>query len=121
MSGAVRVDAFLTEQSRTFSPATTEGLARQLLAVLDPDGGDRYDPDALRRPGPSCATDATGMLVGRFQLDPVGGAVPSGALAQLSCDTVLQRVLLSPSGAVLSLGRSTRSVSPRAAPGAQRA
>ncbi len=80
VSGAARVDGFLSEQSRRFSPVSTARLVRHLLAVLDPDGTDRFDPDAWRRRGLSCATDSTGMLVGRFQLDPAGGAAVAAAL-----------------------------------------
>ncbi len=204
-TGAARVDSFLTEQSRRFSPAGTQRLARHLLAVVDPDATDRFDPLAFQRRSLSCAVDSTGMLIGSFQLDPAVGAIvraaldhfaaphpagaaerepdgeqvlvrddrsraqryadalhtvcgialrhtgsaapvpatvlvvadvdqlrsellddragagqadclqtgplPPGALRRLSCDGVLHRVLLSPSGAVLDLGRAVRTAS----------
>jgi len=80
VSGAERVDAFLTEQSKILAPYATDRLARQLLATLDPDGSDRFDPAAFERRGLSCAVDATGMLVGRFQLDPAAAASVKAAL-----------------------------------------
>ena len=80
VSGAARVDGFLTEQSRVLAPASTDRLARQLLATLDPSGSDRYDPHAYQRRGLACAVDSTGMLVGRFQLDPAAAAVVKAAL-----------------------------------------
>lgn len=80
VSGAARVDAFLTDQSQVLPPAGTDRLARHLLATLDPSGGDRYDPAAFERRSLSCAVDGTGMLVGRFQLDPAAAAVVKAAL-----------------------------------------
>ena len=74
------MDGFLTGQSRVLAPACTERLARQLLATLDPTGADRYDPEAYQRRGLTCAIDSTGMLVGRFQLDPAAAAVVKAAL-----------------------------------------
>jgi hypothetical protein len=67
VSGAERMDAFLTEHSRVLAPAATDQLARQLLATLDPNGSDRFDPAAYERRGLWHAVDGTGMLVGRFQ------------------------------------------------------
>jgi hypothetical protein len=83
-SGAELVDLTLTEHARTFCPQTAQGLARHLLAVLDPAGTDRYDPEAFTRRSLSCATDSTGMLVGRFQLDPAGAAAFKAALTAYS-------------------------------------
>src|SRR6185295_4178159 len=80
VSGAERVDAFLTEQSKVLPPYATDRLARQVLATLDADGSDRFDPAAFERRGLSCAVDATGMLVGRFQLDPAAAASVKAAL-----------------------------------------
>jgi hypothetical protein len=79
-TGAARVDAFLAEQARALAPPATEVVARHLLAVLDPDGTDRHDPDAFLRRRLTCAVDSTGMLVGRFQLDPTGGAYVKAVL-----------------------------------------
>ncbi len=80
VSGAERVDAFLTEQSKILPPYATDRLAQQLLATLDPDGADRFDPAAYERRGLHCAVDATGMLVGRFHLDPAAAASVKAAL-----------------------------------------
>ena len=41
-------------------PPQVERIARHLLAVLDPDGGDTFDPDAYDRREVSLTTDATG-------------------------------------------------------------
>ena len=78
--GAERVDGFLTEHSKVLAPCATDKLAQQLLATLDPDGADRFDPAAYERRGLWCAVDGTGMLVGRFQLDPAGAATVKAAL-----------------------------------------
>ena len=57
-----------------------ERFVRRLLAGLDPDGGSRHDPDAAERAFLDLRTDSTGMVVGRFQLDPVAGATLRKAL-----------------------------------------
>ncbi len=80
LRGVTRIDTFMTEQSRRFPPAGIRRLARHLLAVLDPDGSERIDPQAYQRRQLTCATDDTGMLVGTYQLDPAGGAVVKAAL-----------------------------------------
>ncbi len=80
VGGAERVDAFLTEQSKVLPPYATDRLARQVLATLDPDGSDRFDPAAYERRSLHCVVDATGMLVGRFQLDPAAAASVKAAL-----------------------------------------
>jgi hypothetical protein len=87
VSGAERVDAFLTEQSKVLAPYATDRLAQQLLATLDPDGADRFDPAAFERRGLHCAVDATGMLVGRFQLDPAAAATVKAALDHYAAPT----------------------------------
>jgi hypothetical protein len=76
---ARKIDAFLTEHARQLCPRTIDYLATRLLDVLDPTRTDRYDPDAYTRRRLSSATDTTGMLVGRFQLDPAGGAALKAA------------------------------------------
>jgi hypothetical protein len=83
-SGSERVDSYLTEHSRVFPPSGTERLGRHLLAVMDPDGLDRFDPAAFRRRSLTCSIDGTGMLVGRFQLDPASGACLKAALDRFS-------------------------------------
>ncbi len=80
LSGAARVDEFLADHSRRLAPSTTRGLAKQLLALLDPDGSDRYDPDAFTRRRLSYGADSTGMLTGEFALDPAAAATFRAAL-----------------------------------------
>ena len=41
-----------------------------------------------------------------------GGTVPPRVLSRLACDAVLERALLARNGAILDLGRSTRTISP---------
>jgi hypothetical protein len=59
---------------------TLDRHARQLLARLAPDPEERLDPDATERAFLDLRTDGTGMLVGRFQLDPAAGATLRAAL-----------------------------------------
>jgi hypothetical protein len=75
-----QVDEVLTEHSRRLCPRDSHVLAGYLLARLVPDVEDRFDPDAYTRRSLAFATDATGMLVGRFQLDPAAGAIVKTAL-----------------------------------------
>jgi hypothetical protein len=79
-TGADRVDAFLAEQAREVCPDTLTGMGRQILAVLDPDGADRHDPDAHRRRAFSMTLAPDGMTVGRFQLAAAQAAVVRAAL-----------------------------------------
>lgn len=79
-SGAARVDAFLAEHAPQLTARQTARLGRQLLDVLDPSGQDRYDPEAYRRRDLSYRRDPTGMLVGRFALDPAAGSAFTAAL-----------------------------------------
>jgi hypothetical protein len=51
---------------------------------MDPDGLDRFDPQAFQRRSLTCSVDGTGMLVGRFQLDPASGACLKAALDRFS-------------------------------------
>jgi hypothetical protein len=83
-TGAKQVDSYLTEHSRIFPPSGTERLGRHLLAVLNPDGLDRFDPAAFQRRSLTWSVDGTGMLVGRFQLDPASGACLKAALDRFS-------------------------------------
>ncbi len=82
-SGAARVDAFLAEHARRLSPRQTARLGRQLLEALDPAGADRYDPQAHQRRDLTYHRDSTGMLIGRFALDPAAGSVLRAAIDAL--------------------------------------
>jgi hypothetical protein len=57
---------------------------RHLLARLDPSGDRSFDPQAEQRRFLDLHGDATGMVVGRFQLTSVEGAALQAALAEHS-------------------------------------
>lgn len=57
---------------------------RRLLAQLDPSGDRSADPQAEQRRFLDLHGDATGMVVGRFQLTPVEGAALRAAIAEYS-------------------------------------
>jgi len=71
--GGEVIDEFITQHAQTFTSSQTDTIAKRILAVLDPDGTDSFDPDAVDRRNVSAHRDRTGMIVGRFQLDPVNG------------------------------------------------
>jgi hypothetical protein len=81
-------DFLLTVDDSAADARTLDRYARQLLSRLADQGeqGERgvRDPDAEQRRLLDYATDATGMLVGRFQLDPVAGAAFQAAIAAQS-------------------------------------
>ncbi len=81
VSGRVKIDVFLTRTSRRHSPTTTDRIAKELLAALDPDGQDSFDPLAYQRRTLSLVTDSTGMTSLRGLLDPASAAVLRAALA----------------------------------------
>ena len=68
------IGAFFVRLAPLGTAASLKGAARQLRARLDPDGVDRFDPEATERRFLEMTTDTMGMLVGRFQLDAVAGA-----------------------------------------------
>lgn len=75
------VTGFLTTMVDAGSDASAlRGAVRVLLDRLDPDGSGRVDPHAGARRFLDLGTDATGMLVGRFQLDAAAGAVVRAAI-----------------------------------------
>jgi hypothetical protein len=79
--GIVR-DFLLTVDDSAADARTLDRYARQLLTRLTDQGESGVrDPDAEQRRFLDYATDATGMLVGRFQLDPVAGAAFQAAVA----------------------------------------
>jgi hypothetical protein len=78
--GMEKVDTWVTETSRELPPAQTQKAARHLLAVLDPGGGDTFDPASLDRRELSTAVDLTGMTKVEGWLDPANGAWLRAAL-----------------------------------------
>ena len=78
------VDEELTSYARACDPKSAQLLTSHLLSVLDPTRHDRFDPDAFQRRRLSSSRDSTGMLVGRFQLDPAGAAVFTAAIDRFS-------------------------------------
>ncbi|MGF1645551.1 MAG: DUF222 domain-containing protein [Kineosporiaceae bacterium] len=84
--GARRIvrDFLLTVDDSAADARTLDRYARQVLARLADQGEGARDPDAEQRRFLDFATDATGMLVGQFQLDPVAGAAFRAAIAAQS-------------------------------------
>jgi hypothetical protein len=78
------VDAWFTETAQELAPWQADKAARHLLNVLDPDGTDRFDPNAIYRRELSVVTDSTGMVVIRGQLDPGTGEPLLAVLDHLS-------------------------------------
>ena len=81
VSGRVKIDVFLTRVSRQHPPSTTDRIAKELLAALDPDGQESFDPLAYKRRTLSLVTDSTGMTSLRGLLDPASAAILRAALA----------------------------------------
>jgi Domain of unknown function (DUF222) len=71
---------FFDRQSRSFPANDCDRLARQLLATIDPDRTDRYDPHAHERRSLSAVFDSTGMLLLRGQLDPAAAGIVKAAV-----------------------------------------
>jgi hypothetical protein len=82
--GMDKVDAWLTQTSRTLPPCKTDQAAKHLLDVVDPDHADRFDPAALERRELFTAVDSTGMVIMKGQLDPLNGAKVRRALQAFS-------------------------------------
>ena len=80
ITGAEQVDGFLTETAKVLSPQDTARIGAQLVAVLDPDGSDSFDPESVTRRGLRMIPDSTGMLLLRAELDPVAGEVVRAAI-----------------------------------------
>jgi hypothetical protein len=71
--------------------ADLQQIARHLLQVINPDGRDGFDPNAVDRQFVTHIRDPkTGMLVGRFQLDAHNGAWFEAALHQFAHRTELR-------------------------------
>ncbi len=64
----------------TRHPRELQSAASALLERLAPEVADRFDPRAHERRFLDMTTDVTGMLVGRFALDPVAGAALQAAV-----------------------------------------
>ena len=64
----------------TRHPRELQRAASALLERLAPEVADRFDPQAHERRFLDMSTDVTGMLVGRFALDPVAGAALQAAV-----------------------------------------
>ena len=75
-----QVADYLLTAAADASPRELERAGRQLLARLAPEREDRFDERAHERRLLDYHTDDTGMVVGRFQLDPVTGASFRAAL-----------------------------------------
>ena len=73
-------DYLLTLADTRVDDRALDRHARQLLARLAPDPTDRRDPDAPTRRFLDLTTDTTGMVTGRFALDPAAGADLRAAL-----------------------------------------
>jgi hypothetical protein len=87
------------------SPLELRRAVDQLLDRLDPDRAGRFDPDADQRRFLDMHTDSTGMVVGRFQLDPVAGAALRNAVHVHSAPLPAQ---VAGNGTVVRDPRSTR-------------
>jgi len=79
-----RVIDYLLLAATDAGPLDLERAGRQLLHTLAPDPDDRVDRESVQRRFLDLATDATGMLVGRLQLDPVAGAALRAAIQRWS-------------------------------------
>lgn len=82
-AGEQIVDYMLLAASEA-APMDMARAGRHLLAVLADDPDDRVDRQSHQRRFLDIATDDTGMVVGRFQLDPVAGASFRTALQRWS-------------------------------------
>ncbi|GAB2916428.1 hypothetical protein GCM10027047_12880 [Rhodococcus aerolatus] len=78
------IDAVLTEHARTFTAADCRKLGGHLLATLDPDRAERFDPDAHERREAHLAVDSTGMGRLRAQLHAAATDTLKAVLDHLS-------------------------------------
>jgi hypothetical protein len=83
-SGLAQVDHLMTDLSRRLPPRSVDAAAKHLLSILDPDRAENFDADADQRRELTYRHDQTGMLVGRFQLDPLSGLVVTTAINAFS-------------------------------------
>jgi hypothetical protein len=94
-----RVDEGGVRSSSSSGDTGGDGASGSGSTMSWPGGGQSFRPNSLRPAwrGSQLAT---------------GGSVPPAVLAQFACDAVLQKALLAPTGAILDLGRKTRTVTP---------
>ena len=78
------VVTFVSEVAGSGTARDLDRACRQVLAAVDPDGRDRFDPLAHERRFLDMSTDDTGMLLGRFQLDAAAGLALRVAVDALS-------------------------------------
>jgi hypothetical protein len=84
VSGRVKIDVFLTRTSREHSPTTTDRIAKELLAALDPDGLPRNQIRCLQYETAFDVAQATICRRSRWAADQRAGSAastPAGVLA----------------------------------------
>jgi Domain of unknown function (DUF222) len=84
LCGGEAIDALLTHLFPRFTTWEAHQLAQRLIAAIDPDGANTFDPDAHERRQVTFTRDRTGMIVGRFSLGPAEGEVFTTALTHFS-------------------------------------
>ncbi len=75
-----RAEAFLAGQARDFDAHALAGIARRMVATLDPDGAVAAEEEAVRYRELSFGRSVDGMTVVRGRLDAEGAAVLRTAL-----------------------------------------
>jgi len=113
VSAGEAVDVFFAQWAKQLDSRQTKRVASNLLAALDPDGRDGFDPGAHERRGLTHSTDGAGMVVGKFQLDPAGGATFTAALEHFSAPEPTRRE--ENQGGTSTVVRDTRSAGQRRA------
>lgn len=78
------IDRVLTEHARAFTAADCRKLGDHLLATLDPERAERFDPDAHERREAHLAVDSTGMGRLRAQLHAAATDTLKAVLDHLS-------------------------------------
>ncbi|MFC6852554.1 HNH endonuclease signature motif containing protein [Aquipuribacter hungaricus] len=78
------ISDYLLVAARDASPLDLQHAGQQLVRTLLPEPDERLDRLSHQRRFLDLATDATGMTVGRLQLDPVAGAALRTALQRWS-------------------------------------
>ncbi len=71
----VRAEGFLAGQAQQFDAAALAGIARRMVATLDPDGTLAAEEDAIRYRELSFGRSVDGMTVVRGRLDAEGAAI----------------------------------------------